>query len=195
MTRLRYIKISDNNQTAGYLAGRLHKRLSEARKVLWLVPGGSGIELAVIAAKRLDSTQFPGRLSITLTDERYGPMGHKDSNYRQLIDKGFNLKQSRLLPILDGLDLKTTARNYGRMLDIALAASDFSLALGGMGTDGHIFGIKPGSPAVASQETVCGYESDDYGRLAPTGAFFGRIDEIIMYVMGESNHKQLNRLD
>jgi 6-phosphogluconolactonase/glucosamine-6-phosphate isomerase/deaminase len=81
------------------------------------------------------------------------------------------------------------------MLDIALAASDFSLALGGMGTDGHIFGIKPGSPAVASQETVCGYESDDYGRLAPTGAFFGRIDEIIMYVMGESKHQQLNRLD
>jgi 6-phosphogluconolactonase/glucosamine-6-phosphate isomerase/deaminase len=195
MTNLRYIKIKNIEQAAGYVSDHLLKPLKDNKKVLWLIPGGSGLELAVLVAKQLDSMPYPGSLTITLTDERYGPAGHKDSNYQQLINRGFNLRQSRLLPVLAGLDLKTEAQHYGQMLDQAIFAADYSVVLGGMGEDGHIFGIKPGSPAVTSKETVCGYKSDDYERLAPTAAFLKRINEIIMYVMGEVKHQQLQRLN
>jgi len=195
MTNLRYIKVNNIEQAAGYVSDHLYQPLKDNKRVLWLLPGGSGLELAILAAKTLDSLPFPGSLTVTLTDERYGPAGHKDSNYQQLIDKGFNLKQSRLLPVLTGSDLKTEARNYGQILNQELAGADYSLVLGGMGMDGHIFGLKPGSPSITSQDTVCGYGSDDYERLAPTAAFFKSIDEIIMYVMGEAKHQQLQRLN
>ena len=37
-----------------------------------------------------------------LTDERYGPVGHPDSNWSQLLQKGFDLPQAKLVPVLTG---------------------------------------------------------------------------------------------
>jgi len=53
--------------------------------VLWLVPGGSNIPIAVEAMDMIRK-EMSGLslkyLTITLSDERYGSVGHKDSNWK-----------------------------------------------------------------------------------------------------------------
>jgi 6-phosphogluconolactonase/glucosamine-6-phosphate isomerase/deaminase len=195
MGKIRYLKVSDNNRAASYIAGRILNQLDTGRKVLWLIPGGSAMEVAVLALRLISAKNYSGSLTVTLTDERYGPPDHQDSNWRQLKEKGIRPETAQMLPVLNGYDLITEARNYSSTLNKELGLADYSFALGGMGTDGHIFGIKPQSPAVDNQDDVCGYEWDDYQRLTPTAVFFSRIDEIIMYVMGSEKHGQLQKLD
>jgi 6-phosphogluconolactonase len=195
MGNIRYLKMSDGSRAASYVADRILSYLRSGEKVLWLIPGGSAMDVAVVAARLISAQEYSGSLTVSLTDERFGPPDHPDSNWRQLNEKGFNLPGATIRPVLGGAELSAAAMSFGLMLDKELASADYSVVLGGMGADGHIFGIKPGSPAVDSPDTVCGYDWDDYQRLTPTAVFFSQIDEIIMYVMGEEKHTQLQKLD
>ena len=66
------------------LTEKLIKALSEGKSVLWLVSGGSNIKASV---QIIDSISMDLRtnLSVMLADERYGPLGHTDSNWEQLL--------------------------------------------------------------------------------------------------------------
>jgi 6-phosphogluconolactonase/glucosamine-6-phosphate isomerase/deaminase len=70
----------------------------------------------------------------------------------------------------------------------------YSIALAGMGPDGHIFGVKPHSPSVESQADVVAYKWDDYNRITPTINLIKRLDEVLVYAMGAEKHKQLDDL-
>ena len=61
--------------------------------------GGSSISVAVKVAELLREHPHQN-LTITLTDERYGPSDHFNSNYFQLLEKGFNLPEAKLIPVL-----------------------------------------------------------------------------------------------
>jgi 6-phosphogluconolactonase/glucosamine-6-phosphate isomerase/deaminase len=186
--------INDNSPGAvvGYLAGLINKKLADGQKVLWLVAGGSAIKVAAAVSKQL---QAPANgLTIALSDERYGPVGHADSNWLQLNDSGFAVKGATMLPVLCGKSLAQTAIDYNNMLNTHLKSDDYSLALAGIGPDGHIFGIKPGSPSVNSKEGVVAYEWDDYVRITPTLNIIKELDEVVVYAMGEEKWPQLEAL-
>jgi len=178
---------------ADYLADVIVRHLSARRKVLWLIAGGSALDVAVKTAAKLKHHSY--ELTVSLTDERYGPVGHPDSNWRQLQEKGFSLPEARLLPVLIGKSLEETTADYGRLLNRELSAAGFAVALAGMGPDGHIFGIKPGSPAVRTDEQVVGYEWEDYRRITPTMNLINKLDEVIIYATGSEKHLQIDKLD
>lgn len=189
-----YRKVSQPEPVVRYLADSINHHLENHQKVLWLVPGGSAMDVAVQASRDLADKNLD-LLTITLTDERYGPIYHKDSNWFQLKIKGFNLQKAKLLAVLNGESLQITAQKYSQILNQQLKNADYSIALGGMGPDGHIFGIKPRSPAVDTKEDVVGYKWTDYERLTPTIKLLKKLDEVIIYAVGSEKHHQLDLLD
>lgn len=181
------------DRSAKYITGQLLAHLGKGERVLWLVPGGSGLGVAAAVTKLLKGPYE--RLFVSLTDERYGQPDHPDSNWRQLLEAGFNLPGAHLQPVLDGSSLAQTARRYARQLADNLTAADYSLALAGMGADGHVLGIKPDSPAIESEELAIGYEWSDFTRLTATPAAIAKLDEVVLYAVGAEKYPQLADLE
>ena len=188
-------RISDQSEAAAYLVRKIAGALNEGREVLWLVAGGSAMDVAVKAAQALSANQGLDRLTVTLTDERYGKTGHADSNWRQLNEKGFSLPGAKLEPILSGESMTETAARFDRLLNESIASGAYAIALAGMGPDGHIFGIKPGSPAVDAAEDIAAYDWDDFKRLTPTLNMLKKLDEVVIYAVGQEKHRQLDLLE
>lgn len=191
---IEFKRVSNPQKVADYLSDKISEHLSQSHKVLWLVAGGSAMDVAIQTALKLKKVSNLSNLTISLTDERYGPVDHPGSNWRQLQQKGFRLPGARLVPVLFGDSLPKTAANYKRLLNHELSEADYSVALAGMGPDGHIFGIKPGSPAVQTDQEVIGYEWDDYMRLTPTIKLIERLDAVIIYAVGAEKRSQIDKL-
>ena len=69
------------------LTHKLQQYLQSGQSVVWLVSGGSNIPISVEVLKALKIKVKPTllkSLKVMLTDERYGPVGHLDSNWQQL---------------------------------------------------------------------------------------------------------------
>ena len=194
MGELIFRKLSSIEPVVEYLAGLINRHLEKNDKVLWLVPGGSAIEVAAEVSKRLPKN-YLSNLTVTLTDERYGQIGHKDSNWTQLKTAGFKLDGANLQPVLTGLSLEKTAVRYSKMVEEDLNQTVYSVALAGMGPDGHILGIKPKSPAVDSVKLAVGYEWDDFTRLTLTEKAISLLDETVIYAVGEEKWPQFDALE
>lgn len=186
-----FVKIKSNQEVASYIAGRLKQSLAENKKVLWLLSGGSAIEVEAIVAKSLGTCDT---LVTSLVDERYGPLGHKDSNARQLANVGINLDRLNFTPVLADNDVESTVSKWQDKMAKELEKADYVLAIAGIGADGHTLGIKPKSPAVDSSDLAVGYKWDDYERVTLTGRAVDQIDEIVVYAMGSEKKPQLERL-
>lgn len=166
------------------VAGHLIPHLNHREHVLWLVPGGSGIPVAVATAKLLAS--YPTNyLTVTLTDERYGPTGHQDSNWKQLLEAGFTLPEATVIPILQNLTLAETIARFSHILEEAFAQSHYTLGLFGIGTDGHTAGILPSSPAVQTPSLTFGYQTEQFTRLTITNQAIAKLDTAIAYAVGQ----------
>ncbi|MBI2592462.1 6-phosphogluconolactonase [Candidatus Saccharibacteria bacterium] len=190
---INFCKISSIEPVVAHLAITLDRHLAKDKRVLWLVTGGSSIPLAVEVASKLNRANLRN-LIVTLSDERYGPIGHPDSNWQQLLDAGFNLPGAKLYPVLSGKDLEQTASDYCTIVEDALSQADFKLGFIGIGPDGHAGGIKPHSPAVNSAKLAVGYQSDDFIRLTLTPRAIARLDEVVSYALGEAKWPMLDRL-
>jgi 6-phosphogluconolactonase len=165
---------------------------------LWLIPGGSNIALA-IAVMELLSTDLTRNLTIALTDERFGPYNHPDSNWAQLKRLGFDPKQARVIETLregDSSDMAAVTARYNAEIDDALDNASTTIGLFGMGEDGHIAGILPGSIATNEQNytTVVGYSSTPFDRLTITFPAIRRLSTLFLVVMGENKRIQIERL-
>ena len=190
---VKFRKIDSIESVVEYLSSALAQHLEDDEKVLWLVPGGSAIKIAAVVSKLLPKDKLK-KLTVTLTDERYGPVGHKDSNWPQLKSAGFKLDGANLQPVLAGLNLEETADRYSKLIEEELKKTDYSIALVGMGPDGHILGIKPRSPAVDSDRLAVGYKWDDFIRLTLTERAIKQLDEIVIYAVGEEKWPQFDVL-
>ena len=192
------IRIPTMEDGAAPLRDRLLAELQVNKQVLWLVPGGSNIPLSVAVMRGLpdDPTK---NLTIYLTDERYKnetDVAHPDSNTRQLHEAGFDPKQARQVNVLaPGLSLEETSEQYALSIAAAFEAADTVIAQMGMGPDGHVCGILPGSPAVDSEKLVCGYATETFTRitLTPT-ALKQYVDAAYVYAFGEAKKEGLNNL-
>lgn len=173
------------------LASRINDLLALGRPVLWLVSGGSTIKIAVETAGKVKLTQT-GNLTVCLVDERFGPIGHPDSNWKQLMDAGFELPGARLEPVLDGLSFEDTILKFENFYQNHL--SDYKIALLGMGTDGHTAGILPGSPALNEKRLTGGYEWSDYKRITLSFKGLKQLDEAWLYAVGDNKAPALRAL-
>lgn len=192
---MQFIRLSTIEEGATPLADRITKQLTDGKKVLWMVSGGSNIPLAVTVMEHIPD-ELTTNLSVCLVDERYGDVGHADSNSQQLETAGFNHKKARVIYVLaPGLSLQETAEQFSLALKTAADAADIVIAQLGMGPDGHVLGILPDSPAVASENLVEPYVADDYQRITPTvkGAL-AIIDAAYVFAFGANKRAQLEKL-
>jgi len=177
------------------LLGRLVEELEGGKKVLWLVPGGSNIPLSVEVMKQLPD-ELTDNLTIYLTDERYGEVDHPDSNARQLREAGFNPKRARAVWVLArDLSLEDTCEQYAMSVSAAFEAADFVIAQMGMGADGHVCGILPGTVAVDSDKLVVGYVTETFTRitLSPK-ALRNNVDVAYVFALGDEKREALANL-
>ena len=181
--------LGDINQAAKIVADAINESL-EGGPVLLLVSGGSNVELAT--SVRVQIT-LKNSLAVGLTDERYGPPGHTDSNWKSLLRSGFDTNNIHLLPVLTGKSLEETARQYDQKLRETMKNSKL-IGLFGMGSDGHTSGVLPNSPAVNSQDLVTSYSAADFQRITTTPASFRFFDIAVLAARGGGKRDQLQRL-
>jgi len=191
---LRFYRIADVHAGATVLTKRLERELSAGKRVLWLLSGGSNIAVEVAVLNLLPVSLQP-RLTIMLSDERYGRFGHKDSNMQLLYDAGFDPGSATILPVLtpENLPLEATAERYEQTVERAFAEADIIIAQLGIGPDGHVAGILPNSPAVAAHSLVISYRTEQYQRITFT---FDALKQCVVYafVFGNGKREQLDIL-
>jgi 6-phosphogluconolactonase/glucosamine-6-phosphate isomerase/deaminase len=183
------IKTSEIDKIVTRIEGDVSK-LASSNKVLFLIAGGSAIGLAVKLRLALDDVA--SNISFTLTDERYGPAGHVDSNWKQLLSEGFKLAGTEYYEVLQDKTAQQTTAAFNDYLKSSDAK--YKIGLFGMGADGHTSGILPGSPAVDAKDFVAYYEAPDFKRITTTPAFIETLDFAYLYAMGENKHQQIERL-
>ena len=180
-------------EASEYIVSVLKEHLTNGEKVLWLVPGGSAIKVAVLVAESLKDFDC-SNLSISLTDERYGEVEHSDSSFFQLKKAGFKVDGAHLYPALLGKEKYETIKEYDEILKNLISESDYSLGLFGIGADGHTAGILPSSPAVDSQDFIFGYQGGNYYRITTTPKSISLIDEVVVYAVGCEKKETLDKL-
>ncbi|HWT55609.1 MAG TPA: 6-phosphogluconolactonase [Candidatus Microsaccharimonas sp.] len=176
------------------LTARLTRELKADKKVLWLIGGGSNIEASVKVMAALPEEETKN-LSIFMTDERYGDVGHIHSNSKQLVEADFQPKEAIFVPMLQpGFSMDETQERYGQALERAIDHADIVIAQSGIGADGHIAGILPHSPAVHATGWVTGYQAPNYLRMTMTFDALRRIDAAYYMAFGEDKRAALTRL-
>lgn len=190
---MRFQKVASKEEAEGILLDAIRKSLSDGSKVLWLLPGGSNIRISAAVFKLLTEDEL-SRITVTLTDERFGPIGHPHSNYFQLEQAGFDFSKVNATPILadkyDSLD--ETVERFERTINDLFAESQIIIGQFGMGGDGHIAGIMPHS--VASQEIerlAVGYKTDDFTRITMTFNAILMVDRAYLIAFGQSKLEAL----
>jgi len=189
---MRYVKTTSVKEIATYLAQTIQSHLDKEESVVWIVSGGSAVTVAVQAAKLLTKG---ANLTVTLADERYGAVGHSDSNWQALLNEGFEIAQAHPEPVLHNLPVGETAAKYEQLIEGLFQRSDYKIALLGIGPDGHTAGILPHSPATDTERLVKYYEGDDYQRLTLTPKALLKLDEALVFVQGQAKWPQLEQLD
>lgn len=187
------IEVRPASEVRDYLAGELIRHLAAGETVLWLVPGGSAMQVAVDVMNRIP-VEYGTQLNVTLTDERYGSQGHDDENWRQLDDLGFDSSGARTYRVLDGTEVDETTRNYGAQLRHWLESADFRAGLFGIGPDGHTAGIKPESAAVTARGLAANYIGMDFERVTVTPKAIAELDLAVAYATGREKWTTLERL-
>lgn len=176
------------------LADALTSALQAHDRVIWLVPGGSNISISVEAARSLDE-ELTRKLVIMQTDERFVALDSKDCNWKQLREAGFDAKRAETFPILvEGDSRDETAERYSETVLREFIAADYIVGQFGVGSDGHIAGIKPDSPASTSDKLVCGYQGEDFERVTLTFPALQQVDEAFGFVFGEAKRPVLEQL-
>ncbi len=192
---MKYILTAGWEDGIADLTERLVRELAAGRRVLWLVSGGSNIPVSVEIMGNIPP-ELSQKLSVMPADERYGQLGHADSNWAQLLEAGFDAKKATLLPVLQaGLSLEQTAEGYDKLAKQAFADNEAIIAQLGIGEDGHIAGILPGSPACAETKTlIVGYPNSPLDRLTLTFAGLCQVNAAYAFAFGNTKHQALSAL-
>jgi len=189
---MQFIHATDWKDGATSLSRRLLQALSDGKRVLWLTSGGSNTIISVGIMDSI-SAELSRQLSIMPVDERYGKVGHSNSNWAQLMHAGLKPKAARTLPVLQpGLSFEETVQYYEQMATRAFDDADTVIAQLGIGQDGHIAGILPNSEATKEQTAlVVGYQGQPYDRLTLTFPALKRVTTLYVFAFGANKHQAL----
>jgi 6-phosphogluconolactonase/glucosamine-6-phosphate isomerase/deaminase len=178
------------------LTQRLVHELSNGKKVLWLTSGGSNIPATVQIMSHITADLSEG-LTILPIDERYGKVGHENSNWAALMNAGFKGQHAKLEPVLFGdLSFQATIVRFQHIAKKAFASNDCIIGQLGIGDDGHIAGILPESEAAHEKiEFVSGYHTKQYDRLTLTFSAIKQITAAYVFAFGEAKANALRTLE
>jgi 6-phosphogluconolactonase/glucosamine-6-phosphate isomerase/deaminase len=187
---------ADSSEAAGHVYANIFAALNDNKRVLWLVSGGSTIPIAVDVLKRLqvNPTQLQ-YLAVMQIDERFGPVGHADSNWQQLNEAGFSDENITFFPVLQDKDLQATRSDYERILEKVLHEAEYKIGLFGIGADGHTAGILPDTEATnKNAPLVVAYGTSDYTRITISAEVISQLDSVIAYASGSTKENALRTL-
>jgi 6-phosphogluconolactonase/glucosamine-6-phosphate isomerase/deaminase len=186
---------SDNpiKASAEHLSSAIKKHLTDGEHVLWFLSGGSGIEV-VLETDRLLAGADLTNLFVTLSDERYGPVGHPDENWQQLIDGGLKLDGATIYRPLIGEERSKTTNEFGAWIMQAMSKTNYKVGLFGIGSDGHTAGIKPHSSAVEASAWTDSFTGEDFERITVTPFAIAQLDEAILQASGADKVPTLKKL-
>jgi 6-phosphogluconolactonase len=194
---MEFYKFSTEDHVAAIMANEISNRLSKGKKVLWLIAGGSVIKVADLASKKLHGAKLEN-LTVTLTDERYVPVGDSDSNWQQLMDSGFKLQGANELQVLNNDGIELITKEFDSNLRRLLTQADYKIALFGMGADGHIAALFPNS-AELNENNKYAVKLDNSPkppkeRITMTFAAIKHLDEAILFTKGPDKLPVLEKL-
>lgn len=193
-------KVENLEVVADFVASAIWEHLKSGEKVLFFMTGGSSIDVCVRIAEILknnlakNSQNLAQNLTITLTDERYGKVGHTDSNWQQLLEKGFDFENAKLVPVLSGREIEETVLEFNKILNAEFIEKEYKIGLFGIGLDGHTAGILPESKAVSFADWACSYDTPQFSRITITPQAIEKLDEAIIFTKGADKIKVLENL-
>ncbi len=179
---------------ANFVASSVLKQLQSGKHVLLFLAGGSSIAVALKMAEILSQYECEN-LAVTLTDERYGSIDHFNSNYFQLMDKGFDIPEARFIPVLIDEDRNITTEKFEKVLAEELKKAEYKIGLFGIGVDGHTAGILPGSPALHSEDLISSYDTPIFSRITITPKVIEKMDEAVVWVQGQEKWEVIKNLE
>lgn len=179
--------------TAEALTSSIIDHLDADKKVLLLLSGGSNIPIAIKAFQELKKRTL-SKLSVTLTDERFGPTGHENENWQQLLNAGLDLNNALFYRPLINKNIKQTTHEFNNWLKKQFNEADYVIGIFGVGADGHTAGIKPFSPAVKSKDLATSFKGDDYDRVTISFNAIRRVNEVFIQASGQDKSKVLRDL-
>jgi 6-phosphogluconolactonase/glucosamine-6-phosphate isomerase/deaminase len=194
---MKFIKIEDQAEAGEILAKKIGEYLGHGKKVLWLLSGGSNItsEVEILnILKRAFGDNLKENLAVTLTDERYGNIGHADSNWIQLLQNGFDISTVRALPVLCGLEPNETVIKFGKNYCDLEAWADVIIGQFGIGSDGHTAGVLPDTIGVTAPGTAYFYDGGKYQRITLTLKTIRNVDIAYIFAFGESKKEVVEKL-
>jgi 6-phosphogluconolactonase len=179
--------IRSDTQVIEALSEAILRNLRAGKRVLWLVPGGSAIGVAVEASRALMGSGIElSTLSVALTDERLVASTHPDSNAKQLRDAGFDLP------------LAQATQDYATELADLFAHADYKIGLFGMGPDGHIAALFPRHAALGetARFAISLYDAPKPppARVTMTPRAIAALDEAVLYAKGPEKKAMLEQL-
>ncbi len=180
-------------EAADFVSSSILNQLKLGKRVLFFMAGGSATSVGLKVSEILKKYPLQN-LTITLTDERYGPIDHFNSNYFQLTEKGLDLPGAKIIPILNGDDRHITAEKFNKILNEEFKIAQYKIGLFGVGTDGHTAGILSGSDALNSPDLVCDYDTPIFSRISITPKAIEKLDEAIVWAQGQDKWKILKDL-
>jgi len=182
-------------EAAGFVALSVLGQLKAGKRVLLFLTGGSSIAVGVKVAEILrENKELVKNLTITLTDERYGPVDHFNSNYFQLTEKGFSLPQAKVIPILIDDDRNITTEKFDMALKQEFETADYKIGLFGVGVDGHTAGILPESEAINTENLAYSYDTPTFSRITMTPKAIEKLDETVVWAQGKDKWKLMEDL-
>lgn len=194
---INYIKTSTPDVGIEEQSKKIASLLTDQKRVLWLICGGSNLPIAVEVMNLIRqnvSLLVLEKLTIMQTDERYGPVGHTDSNWQQLLDLNFNMTGLKVHPILRNHSLVKTVEEFSDEINTNFNKADVILAQFGMGADGHIAGILPHSLGASCNSPACGYEGEPFVRISLSFPSLEKVHIAFAYVFGESKKRAVDDL-
>ena len=194
---MKFIKSPIENTIPVIVKSLVHA-LETHTDVVWLVCGGSNIRIQTKVMEKLNE-KYPellDSLTIIPMDERYGMEGHADSNYKQMLEAGFDAGEAHWFDILvNDLPLAETVEYYEDLVDDTFAEAQFVVGTFGMGADGHTAGILPNSPAVLDNAAnVVGYQAPGFTRLTLTPHILTRCNQAFVLAYGTEKATALHNL-
>jgi 6-phosphogluconolactonase/glucosamine-6-phosphate isomerase/deaminase len=191
---IQYCLVNNSHQVVDKISQNLIASLQQNDSILWLLSGGSNINLEVAIMEQIPA-DLTTKLTISLIDERYGRFNHPDSNFFQLIQANFQAKKAKLISILDSknLSLEKTVENFEKKISLINQQSTTIVQIG-LGLDGHIAGILPNSPAIKSPKTISAYNSQPFTRITFNLTTFKNFDQINLVALDNSKKTILKQL-
>ncbi|MCA9325840.1 6-phosphogluconolactonase [Candidatus Saccharibacteria bacterium] len=176
------------------LHSKLSAALAEHDNVLWLVSGGSNVKPSKHV---LDQTSSEDRqkLTIALVDERFGSVGHAESNFQKFQASDFTPEPATFIPVLhEGWDLATTTTAYNRVLEELIGKAGAVICQLGIGNDCHTAGILPHAPVINSRQVVDSYQGPEFPRITLTFTGLKRLEGAMVFAFGTDKLGALTQL-